>query len=529
MSVEKLHLARREDLPELPPILQDVNHVGFIKSSIATAPNEKINSLFPLTFSQTVLKGEKGEKRGAKPLQIGVVLSGGQASGGHNVIIGIHDCLKQLHPNSRLYGFFDGPNGIISGKSKELTAELIAPYRNQGGFDMIGSGRTKIETEQQLSASLSVVQRMKLDGLVIIGGDDSNTNAAILAEYFLKHGCPAKVIGVPKTIDGDLKNGYVATSFGFDTATKTYAEIIGNIARDALSAKKYYHFIKLMGRSASHIALECALATQPNLTLIGEEVAAKKMTLSQIVNEIADLIVKRAESGKEYGVILIPEGLIEFIPEIGILIKELNQILTSENSFSSSQLTSSSQSCFLSLPEHIRSQLLGTRDPHGNVQVSLIETERLLIEAVAKELGKRGEYKGKFAPVPHFLGYEGRAGYPSCFDSKYCYALGFAAALLVDHGATGCMAFVSGIEKSIREWGIGAVPLTFLMHVEMRKGKEKPVIQKALVDLKGKPFSYFQKHRDSWKLEDQYCYPGPIQFFGDKALTDSVPISLTLE
>ncbi len=424
----------------------------------------------------------------------------------------------------------DGPSGIISGKSKELAAQTIAPYRNQGGFDMIGSGRTKIETEEQLNAAFAVVQKMKLDALVIIGGDDSNTNAAILAEYFLKHGCTAKVIGVPKTIDGDLKNAYVATSFGFDTAARTYSEIIGNIARDALSAKKYYHFIKLMGRSASHIALECALATQPNLTLIGEEVAEKQMTLVQIINDITDLVVKRAEMGKNYGVILIPEGLIEFIPEIGVLIKELNPLLSAETPVSeiSSKLSSHSEQCYAALPERIREQLLKTRDPHGNVQVSLIETERLLIEAVAKELDKRG--KGdKFSSIPHFLGYEGRSGYPSCFDSNYCYALGFSAALLVDEGATGCMAFVSNLHKPVREWGVGGVPLTSLMHLEMRKGKEKPVIQKALVDLKAKPFSHFNQLRERWKTEDEYRYPGPIQFFGDKALTDRVSLTLSLE
>lgn len=529
MEKNTLQKARQAHLPDLPAILEDPTLVNFTKSPPGVG-HEKIQALFPLIREQTVLIGQKGQKRAPKSLQVGVVLSGGQAAGGHNVIIGIHDCLKQLNSNSRLFGFLDGPSGIISGKSKELTAETIAPYRNQGGFDMIGSGRTKIETEEQLSASLSVVQKMKLDALVIIGGDDSNTNAAILAEYFLKHGCFAKVIGVPKTIDGDLKNAYVATSFGFDTAAKTYSEIIGNIARDALSAKKYYHFIKLMGRSASHITLECALATQPNLTLIGEEVAEKKMTLLQIVNEISDLVVKRSEMGKNYGVVLIPEGLIEFIPEIGVLIKELNQLLSDKTAVSeiSSKLSSKSQLCYAALPERIREQLLKTRDPHGNLQVSLIETERLLIEAVAKELEKRGK-EGKFSSIPHFLGYEGRCGYPSCFDSNYCYALGFTAALLVDEGATGCMTFVSNLDKPVREWGIGGVPLTSLMHLEMRKGKEKPVIQKAHVDLKGRPFSHFHEQRERWKTEDEYCYPGPIQFFGDKALTDRVSLTLLLE
>jgi diphosphate-dependent phosphofructokinase len=536
LIVDELQRLRREHLPDLPLILKDLSQVNFTQDTKGSENNEQIKTLFPLTYGQAVLKGQKGKKRTPKPLQVGVVLSGGQAAGGHNVVIGIHDAIRRLDPRSRLFGFLDGPGGIVAGKYKELTAETIAPYLNQGGFDMIGSGRTKIETEDQLNASLAVVQKMKLDGLVIIGGDDSNTNAAILAEYFLKNDCPTKVIGVPKTIDGDLKNAFVATSFGFDTASKIYSEIIGNIARDALSAKKYYHFIKLMGRSASHIALECALVTQPNLTLIGEEVAAKKMTLAQMTNEIADLISKRAEIGKNFGVILIPEGLIEFMPEISILIRELNQILSSESTISISQilpkLTASSQSCFASLPEKIQQQLLHTRDPHGNVQVSLIETERLFMELVTKELEerhKRGTYKGKFAPLQHFLGYEGRAGFPSHFDSNYCYALGFVSALLIDEGATGYMSFISNLSKPVLEWGIGGVPLTSLLHIEMRKGKEKPVIQKALVDLKAKPFIYFQQQRDRWKLEDEYRSPGPVQFFGDKKLTDRITLTLLLE
>ncbi|MGC2596367.1 MAG: diphosphate--fructose-6-phosphate 1-phosphotransferase [Rhabdochlamydiaceae bacterium] len=534
--LDELERARRESLPTLPLILRDLAHVAFAEAAEGLEYHEKIKALFSLTHGRLVLHGQKGKMRTPQPLQVGVVLSGGQAAGGHNVIIGIHDALKQLHPQSRLFGFLGGPSGIIAGKSKELTPEVIIPYRNQGGFDMIGSGRTKVETEEQLATSLAVVQKMHLDGLVIIGGDDSNTNGAILAEYFLKNGCATQVIGVPKTIDGDLKNRFVATSFGFDTASKTYAEIIGNIARDALSAKKYYHFIKLMGRSASHIALECALLTHPNLTLIGEEVASKKMTLAQITSEIADLISKRSELGKDFGVILIPEGLIEFIPEIGILIHELNHILSLESRISptqiSSHLTPSSQRCFASLPERIQQQLLQTRDPHGNVQVSLIETERLLIEVVAKELEereKKGTYKGKFTPIQHFLGYEGRAAYPTQFDSHYCYALGFTAALLIDDKMTGYMSFVSNLTKPVQEWGIGGVPLTSLMHVEMRKGKEKPVIQKALVDLKGKPFAYFQQLREKWKLEDAYRYPGPIQFFGDSTLTNRIPLILRLD
>jgi pyrophosphate--fructose-6-phosphate 1-phosphotransferase len=541
MAMEKfvmdgLQQARRDHLPVLPMILRDLSQVAFMPGTGELESQERIKSLFPLTYGYPVLKGHKGKKRTPKFLQVGVVFSGGQAAGGHNVIIGIHDALKQLDSNSRLFGFFDGPGGIVAGKSKELTQADIAHYLNQGGFDMIGSGRTKIETEEQLNAALAVVKKMNLDGMVVIGGDDSNTNAAVLAEYFLKNGCTTKVIGVPKTIDGDLKNSFVATSFGFDTATKTYAEIIGNIARDALSAKKYYHFIKLMGRSASHVALECDLATQPNLALIGEEIAAQKLTLAQMTNEIADLISKRAELGKHFGVILIPEGLIEFIPEIGTLIKELNQILGSEDAISSgtisSTLTPSSFQCLTSLPEKIRQQLLQTRDPHGNVQVSFIETERLLMELVSKELEerqKRGTYRGKFAAIQHFLGYEGRAGYPTHFDSNYCYALGFVAALLIDEGATSYMSFVSDLTKPAEEWGIGGIPLTSLMHVEIRKAKEKPVIQKALVDLRGKPFAYFQQQRDRWKEGEEYRYPGPIQFFGDKKWMDRVTLTLLLE
>ncbi len=526
MNGNELQKKRQAYRPVLPEILGDLHGIAWSKSQSGMS-GDKMKGMFPLTGGGPLLTGQKGGNRSGKPLQIGVVLSGGQAAGGHNVITGLFDALKQLHPQSRVFGFLDGPGGIVSGKYKELTAEFIAPYRNMGGFDMIGSGRTKIETDEQLSASLATVQKMKLDGLVVIGGDDSNTNAAILAEYFLKCGSSTKVIGVPKTIDGDLKNAYVATSFGFDTACKTYSEMIGNIARDAASAKKYYHFIKLMGRSASHIALECALKTQPNLTLIGEEVAAEKKTLAQITSEIADLITKRAEKGKHYGVILIPEGLIEFIPEIGALIKELNQILANHPSADvAALLTSHSKECFASLPERIREQLLQGRDPHGNVQVSLIETERLLMETVSRELEKR---QIKFSLLQHFFGYEGRAGYPSNFDCNYCYALGHAAALLIDEGATGYMCAISGLARPPAEWGIGGVPLTSLMHIEIRKGKEKPVIEKALVDLKGPAFSRFRQHRERWMSDDMYSFPGPIQFFGDPALTDSVPITIYLE
>ena len=521
--MDALQTARQAYLPVLPHALRELSLIHWVKVGDLLEHNREIASLFPLTYGQPLLKAQKGHARAIKPLRIGVVFSGGQAPGGNNVICGIFDALN-LESESNLFGFLDGPSGIILGKAKELTSDILASFRNQGGFDLLGSGRVKIETQEQLAQAMEVVQRMHLDGLVIIGGDDSNTNAAILAEYFLKNGCATKVIGVPKTIDGDLKNEYVAISFGFDTACKIYSEMIGNIAKDAASAKKYTHFIKLMGRSASHITLECALATCPNMTLIAEEVSLQKKTLSQITHEIADLICKRSELGKHFSVILIPEGLIEFIPEVKTLIKELSQ--------DSLLLSSSSQECFDALPEKIQQQLMHSRDPHGNVNLSLIETERLLIETVAKELEerqKKGTYQGKFSPVPHFLGYEGRAGYPSNFDCNYCYALGLAATLLIDQGMTGYMATVSNLAQPVEEWEIGAVALTWLMHIEMRNGKEKPVIQKTLVDLSGKLFLQFQQQREAWQLDDHYQNPGPIQFFGSRQITDRAPHTLLLE
>ncbi len=523
--------------PQLPLLLKNLHQVGFTEQPSAPIQNDSdaIRALFPLTFGRSILRATIDGKGLPSQQRVGVVFSGGQAAGGHNVITGLYDALKQLHPESRLFGFIGGPSGIVSGNAIELDADILKPFRNQGGFDLIGSGRTKIETDEQLRASIASMKKYDLSGLVIIGGDDSNTNAAILAEYFLSHGCQTSVVGVPKTIDGDLKNEYVATSFGFDTACKVYSEMIGNIARDALSAKKYTHFIKLMGRSASHIALECALSVHPNITLIGEEIAEQKKTLAQITQEIADLVCKRSALGKNYGVILIPEGLIEFIPEVSELITELNCLLTTSQILShqeiSSQLTPLSRQCFLTLPEVIQKQLLLNRDPHGNVQVSLIETEQLLIETVSHELAKRekaGSFKGKFNPQRHFFGYEGRAGFPSNFDATYCYVLGGAAAVLIQKGATGYMSFVHGLEKASHEWQIGGLPITSLMRMEMRKGKLKPVIQKALVDLKGRPFQFFKRKAGDWELEDAYQFPGPIQFEGDPRVTDSVPISLVI-
>ncbi len=529
-----LQKARQTYLPVLPSVLRDILNARCIRSEEKASVDPKIQTLFPLTSTQPLIRVEKGSKRNSRALQIGVVFSGGQAPGGHNVITGICDAMQSLNPKSKLFGFLDGPGGIVAGKCKELTKETLDDYRNQGGFDLIGSGRTKIETDDQLKASLETVKKMQLDGLIIIGGDDSNTNAAILAEYFLKNGSSTKVIGVPKTIDGDLQNAYAAIPFGFDTACKIYSEIIGNIARDVASAKRYFHFIKLMGRSASHIVLECALSTHPNMAIIGEEVAAQKQTLKSIVDSITDLVCKRAEIGKNYGVILIPEGLIEIIPECGLLIKELNQILAEAPSTPAAsipdKLTPPSRDLFSSFSETIQAQLLLNRDPHGNVQLSMIETETLLMSLVGKEVEARvksGATKAKFSPLRHFLGYEARAGYPSNFDCNYCYALGFAATLLIDEGVTGYMACISNLAKSLQDWEAVGVPLASLMKMETRKGKEKPVIEKTLVDLKGKSFAHFVKHRGDWSLQDDYLYPGPIQFFGDAASTERIPLTLS--
>ncbi len=525
-SLESLRLQFQ---PILPQLLKNIQQVRFTPTPL-NQESADIQPLFPHTFGKPLLKAELSpEKRGSKPLKVGVVFSGGQAAGGHNVIAGLFDALTILHPQSSLIGFIDGPSGIIAKKYKPITGELLSHYRNLGGFDLLGSGRTKIETEEQLRASLQTVTDLKIDGLVIIGGDDSNTNAAILAEYFTKEKCPVKVIGVPKTIDGDLKNAQVAISFGFDTACKIYAEMIGNIARDALSAKKYTHFIKLMGRSASHIALECALKTHPNLTLIAEELGERQASLASIVEQIADLIEKRSKEGLNYGVILIPEGLIEFIPEIKELFSALQGIGAISEEEAPSRLSSKMGQLFQQLPLEIRRQILTDRDPHGNIQVSLIATEKLLIALTARELKereKRGTYKGKFFPIAHFFGYEGRCGFPSSFDCNYCYSLGYMAALLIDEGVTGYMAYVENLKEPAAAWTGGGLPITSLLHLEERVGKLKPVIRKALVDLKGSAFALFAKEREKWAIEDAYLCPGPIQFYGDPALTDAVPLSL---
>jgi pyrophosphate--fructose-6-phosphate 1-phosphotransferase len=527
VNESRLQVLQRTAKSDLPLILQNLERAECVRGekTVPAKDAEELRKLFPRTFGQPLVTVQEGSPRKGKPLRVGVVFSGGPAAGGHNVIAGLFDGLKRLHAESRLFGFLGGPSGIIQAKFEELTETRLSPYRNQGGFDLIGSGRTKIETEEQLQASVKTMLDLGLDALVIIGGDDSNTNAAILAEYFLEKGCKTQIIGVPKTIDGDLKNAHVGISFGFDTACKVYSEIIGNLARDSFSTKKYTHFIRLMGRSASHIALECALSTHPNYTLIGEEIAAEKKTLSRVVQDLCDLIVKRAEMGKNYGIILIPEGVVEFIPEMKALIHELGQIPAADVP---QKLSSEAKSCYESLPPSIQKQLLFDRDPHGNVQLSLIETERMLSEMVARELEKRS-FKQQFSPLHHFLGYEGRSAFPSLFDSNYCYALGTCATVLINGGVSGYMCAIENLTKPLAAWKAAGVPLTMLLHLEKRKDKLKPVIQKALVDLKGKPFAAFKKQRDKWALDDAYCYPGPTQFFGDPELAFAVSQTLKLE
>ncbi|MFN0065935.1 MAG: diphosphate--fructose-6-phosphate 1-phosphotransferase [Chlamydiales bacterium] len=505
--------------PSLPHSLK-IGNMKVIAKEIPAVSSE-IKKLFPYTYAQPIVELVEGKEHNRHlPLKVGVVLSGGQAPGGHNVIVGLYETLKKLHSSSELFGFVGGPAGIIDKRFKHLDRALVDQYRNSGGFDLIGSGRTKIESEEQIAASLQTVQSMKLDGIVIIGGDDSNTNAAVLAEYFLEHGCTTRVIGVPKTIDGDLKNEYVETSFGFDTAAKVYAELIGNICRDALSARKYYHFVRLMGRSASHITLECALQTHPNFTVIGEEVAAKNLTLSQVITAMVDLIVKRAAADKNFGVVLIPEGLLEFVPEIKQLLRELNAGKT---------LSKQTQQTYDFLPKEIQEQLMMDRDPHGNVQLSHIATEKLIVHLVREGLHKRKEYNGKFNAVTHFFGYEGRCSFPSNFDSNYCFALGAVAASLIDSRQTGYMCAIQNLAGSTESWRPGGIPITMLMHIEERKGKQKPVIEKALVDLEGTPYQTLLSQRSLWGFEERYRFPGPIQLFGPEEICNEVSITLELE
>lgn len=530
---------RREYVPALPDLLKDINTLSISPSNNLLEKHSPLEKFFPKSYQQPRLSVVKDKIRKNSPLRIGFVFSGGQAAGGHNVVTGLFDALKKMHEGSRLWGFIDGPKGIIENNAKEITYEILAPYRNQGGFDLVGSGRTKIETKEQFEAAALTVKELELDGLVIVGGDDSNTNAALLAEFFLDVGIQTKVVGVPKTIDGDLKNEHIEISFGFDSATKTFSEIIGNILTDALSAKKYTFFVKLMGRTASHIALECAMQTHANLTFIGEEVQAERKTLREITHEITDLVIERSKRGKDYGVILIPEGLIEFIPEFKQLIRELNKLLSAGErhalnidklnqknekiDYISPLLTEESRECFSALPEEIQIQLLLDRDPHGNVQVSKIDTERLLIETVKSELANRHKkepHSVKFSPQPLFCGYEGRACLPSNFDADYCYALGHVAALLINGEATGYICSISHLKLPTSQWQIAGIPLVSMIHLEERHGKMKPVIKKALVKMEDPLFQQFAAVRDQWRLEDDYVNPGPIQFFGPECLTD---------
>jgi pyrophosphate--fructose-6-phosphate 1-phosphotransferase len=539
---------RKQYKPEIPAALQnDISAISFdeISTDVEVSDQDQIEKLLPTTFGGKYIRFNKSGSKTLKALTVGVVLSGGQAAGGHNVIAGLYDSLKCISKDSKLIGFLGGPSGILDDEVLEMKDAIIDEYRNTGGFDIIRSGRTKIESEEQFARSLEVCKLRNLDALVIIGGDDSNTNAALLAEYFLANKTDIKVIGVPKTIDGDLKCEFIETSFGFDTACKTYSELIGNIERDSKSAAKYWHFIKLMGRSASHIALECALQTAPNYCFISEEVKEKNMSLANLVDGLAEVVVKRYENGENYGVVLIPEGLIEFIPEVGNLIGEINNLLgINEDEFASlsgfaaqvswlgSKLSKASAAVFASLPENIQAQLLMDRDPHGNVQVSRIETEKLLIqmtEKKLKELKKEGKYNGKFSALNHFFGYEGRCAFPSNFDANYCYSLGYIATLLISSGLTGYMSSIMDLEKPVSEWIPGGVPISMMMNMEERKGKMKGVIKKALVELDGKPFKALAAKRDEWALKTSFIYPGAIQYFGPDEVCNLPTETLKLE
>ena len=550
MNHSPLQAERIKFKPTLPAVLK--NGAAAVKIKIgkptkSVADQAKIKAMFPNTYGMPEITFTKGKNSDAskKVIKMAVVLSGGQAPGGHNVIAGILDGLKKANAKNKLYGFLGGPSGILENKFVEITLKLMADYRNTGGFDLIQSGRTKIETPEQLKTAKENILKNKFNALVIIGGDDSNTNAAVIAEYFKQEGVKVNVIGVPKTIDGDLKNAQIEASFGFDTATKIYAELVGNICRDVNSARKYWHFVRLMGRSASHITLEVALKTHPNITLIGEEVLAKKKTLSQIVNDIAKVIVDRSKAGKNFGVVLVPEGLIEFIPEMKALISALNDLLADNEATLSKLNTIKEKKAFVisklpknlaalmeSLPEGIANQLMLDRDPHGNVQVSLIETEKLLIEMLKtklKELKKAGKYNGKFSTITHFFGYEGRCGIPSTFDATYTYALGYNAAVLALNDCSGYLSSVRNLTKKADAWVCGGIPLTMMMNVEKRKGKDKPVIRKALVELNGKPFKFLQKNREDWAKNDRYTFPGPIQYFGPAVVTEMTTLTLLLE
>ena len=549
MSISPLETARLAYEPRLPEVLRgDITRItpALGGPTESDADQNELRELFPLTFGAPIARFTPGNNTEiARPWKIGVVLSGGQAPGGHNVIAGIFDAMNKADPAGILYGFRGGPSGLINDEVTEITAETVNRFRNTGGFDMIGSGRTKLESESQFEDSLQTCRRHGIEGIVVIGGDDSNTNAAVLAEWFRRKKAGITVVGCPKTIDGDLKNEHIEASFGFDTAAKTYSELIGNIAKDANSARKYWHFIRLMGRSASHIALECALQTRPNICIISEEVRTRNLSVNQIVDEIASVVAARASRGMNFGVALIPEGLIEFIPEAGRLIGELNDILArnaehfgslktadDQRQWVNRELSEDSSRVFSSLPRGIQIQLLDDRDPHGNVQVSRIDTEKLLIELVQERLEKmrtEGKYQGRFSALAHFFGYEGRCAFPSNFDADYCFALGFSAFLLLGAGLTGYIANIAELHSPPARWIPGGIPLTMMMNMEQRHGRRKPVIRKALVELEGAPFKALAAHRAQWALESAYTFPGAVQYFGPPEVSERTTRTLELE
>lgn len=546
MTKSALQIARASYVPKMPEGLKDNVAVLEGTPTESVRNQQDIRNLFPITYGMPVVRFSPttGKPGLSAPVNVGVILSGGQAPGGHNVIAGIFDGIKRLHSDSRLYGFILGPDGLIKHAYKELTADIIDEYRNTGGFDIIGSGRTKLETKEQFDKGLEILKKLEIKALVIIGGDDSNTNACVLAEYYASIHAGVQVIGCPKTIDGDLKNVQIETSFGFDTACKVYSELIGNIQRDCNSARKYWHFVKVMGRSASHIALECALQTHPNICIVSEEVEAKEQSLDDIIDYIAGVIVQRADKGMNFGTVIIPEGLIEFIPAMKKLIHELSEFLahnqeefelvrrSGKRDYIISKLSPENAEIYASLPETVARQLTLDRDPHGNVQVSLIETEKLLTEMVKNRLNawsKEGRYTGKFLSITHFFGYEGRCATPSNYDADYCYSLGYTASMLIAAGKTGYMSSVRNTTAPAGEWIAGGVPITMMMNMERRHGEMKPVIQKALVNLNGVPFKYFEAHRDNWAIESDYVYPGPIQYFGPTEVCDQPSKTLQLE
>lgn len=549
-DLSPLQKARYQYAPKLPKMLRNgISEISVLEGEETTsvADQKKIKALFPNTYGKKEITFQKGQNTSvAKKQVVGVILSGGQAPGGHNVVCGLYDALKATNPENVLYGFKKGPSGLLEDDYLIFDDAYIDQYRNTGGFDIIGSGRTKLETEEQFAVAAEVCKKHGITAIVIIGGDDSNTNAAVLAEYFAAHDAGVQVIGCPKTIDGDLKNEDIECSFGFDTATKTYSEVIGNIERDANSAKKYWHFVKVMGRSASHVALECALQTQPNVCLISEEVAEKKMSLSQIADYIADSVEARAAKGMNFGVAIIPEGVVEFVPEFSALIAEINELLAGSKAeafnalhnwkekyaFIEKGLSQEAMAVFAILPEGIQQQLFLERDPHGNVQVSLIESEKLFSAIVKAKLEERkaaGTYKGKFNALHHFFGYEGRCAFPSNFDADYCYSLGYNAFMLIQYGYNGYLSKVSNLSKSADEWVAGGMPITKMMNIERRHGEDKPVIRKALVELDGKPFKFFEAHREQWAKETCYTYPGAIQYYGPAEVCDLTTRTLALE